>query len=53
VGPCFVMFSEEFRGAGPKQNSSLLELSVRGPGVEVISMKSAGEAENGRVREGG
>ena len=22
---CFVMFAEEFRGAGPKQNSSLLE----------------------------
>jgi len=25
VGPCFVVFAEEFRGAGPKQNSSLLE----------------------------
>ena len=46
------MFTEEFRGAGPKQNSSLLEWGVRGPGAEVISTKSAGKAEDGRVREG-
>jgi len=52
VGPCFVVFSEEFRGAGPK-NSSCLEWGVRGPGAEVISTKSASKAENGRVREGG
>ena len=41
MGPCFVVFAEEFRGAGPKQNSSLLEWGVRGPGAEVISTKSA------------
>ena len=47
------MFAEEFQGAGPKQNSSLLEWGVRGPGAEVISTKSAGNAEDGRVRERG
>jgi len=47
------MFSEEFRGAEPKQNSSLLEWGVRGPGAEVISTKSEGKAEDGRVRQGG
>ena len=25
VSPCFVVFAEEFRGAGPKENCSLLE----------------------------
>jgi len=53
VGPCFVVFATGFRGAGPKENSSLLEWGVRGPGAEVITTKSAGKAENGRVREGG
>ena len=53
MGPCFVVFSEEFQGAGPKQNTSLLEWGVRGPGAEVISTKNAGKAEDGRVREGG
>ena len=52
MGPCFVVFAEEFRGAGPKQNSSLLEWGVRGPGTEVISTKSASMAEDGREREG-
>jgi len=52
MGPCFVVFAEEFRGAGPKQNSSLLEWGVRGPGAEVTSTKSAGKAENGMVRGG-
>ena len=52
MGPCFVVFSEEFRGAGPK-NSRVLEWGVRGPGAEVISTKSASKAEDGRVREGG
>ena len=52
VGPCFVVFVEKFRGAGPKVNKSLLEWGVRGPGAEVISTKSAGKAEDGRVREG-
>ena len=47
------MFAEEFRGAGPKQNRSLLEWGVQGPGAEVKSTKSAGKAEDGRVREGG
>jgi len=28
VSPCFVVFAEEFRGAGPKENSSLLEWGV-------------------------
>jgi len=53
VGPCCVVFAEEFRGAAPKQYSSLLEWGVQGPGAEVTSMKSAGKAEDGRVREGG
>jgi len=53
VSPCFVVFAEEFRGAGPKENSSLLEWGVLGPGAEVISTKSAGKAEDGRVGEGG
>jgi len=39
-------------GSGPKKNSSLLEWGVRGPGAEVISTKSAGTAEDGRLREG-
>ena len=53
MGPCFVVFSEESRGAGPKWNSSLLEWGVRGSGTEVISTKSASKAEDGRVRDGG
>jgi len=53
VGLCFVVFAEKFRGAGPKENSSLFERGVRGPGAEVISTKSTGKAEDGRVREGG
>ena len=53
MSPCFVVFAEEFRGAGPKENCSLLEWSVCGPGVEIISTKSAGKAEDGRVGEGG
>ena len=53
MGPCFVVFSEEFRGAGPKENSSLMELGMRGPGAEVISTKSASKGDIGRVREGG
>ena len=52
VSPCFVVFSEEFRGPGPKENCSLLEWGVRGPGAEIISMKSAGKAKDGRVGEG-
>jgi len=53
VSPCFVVFAKEFRGAGSKENSSLLEWGVWGPRAEVISAKSARKAEDGRVREGG
>jgi len=53
VGPYFVVFAEECRGTGPKQNNSLLEWGVRGPGTEVISTKSAGKTEDDRVRKGG
>ena len=28
VSPCFVVFAEEFNGAGPKKNISLLEWGV-------------------------
>jgi len=47
------VFAKEFRGAGSKENSSLLEWGVWGPRAEVISAKSARKAEDGRVREGG
>jgi len=47
------VFAEEFWGAGPKENCSLLEWGVRGLGAEIISTKSAGKAEDGRVGEGG
>ena len=53
VGPCFVVFAEEFRRAGPKENSSLLEWGAFSPGAEVTFTKSAGEAEDGRMGEGG
>jgi len=48
------VFVAEFRGAGPKENCSLLEWGVGGPGAaaEVISTKSAGKAWDGRVGEG-
>ena len=52
MSPCFVVLAEEFRGAGPKENCSLLEWCVRGPGAEIISTKSVGKAEDGRVGEG-
>ena len=29
------VFAEEFSGPGPKENNSLLEWGVRGPGAEV------------------
>jgi len=53
VSPYFVVFLEEFRGSGPKENCSLLEWGVRGPGTEIISTKSAGKARDGRMGEGG
>jgi len=53
VGPYSVVCAEEVRGVRPNQNSSLLEWGVRGQRTEVISTKSAGKAEDGRVREGG
>jgi len=53
VRRCFVVFAEQFRGAGPNENSSLLEWGVWGLGAEVIYTKSAGKADDGRVREGG
>jgi len=33
LNPCYVVFAEEFRGAGPKENCSLLEWGVWGPGA--------------------
>jgi len=47
------VFSEEFRGPGPKENCSLLEWGVCGPGAEIISTKSAGKVKDGGVGEGG
>jgi len=53
VGPCFVVFAKELRGNKAEENSCLLEVSVGGPGAEVMSAKGAGNAVHSGWGEGG
>ena len=42
MGPCLVVFDEEFRGDEAKYNSSLLDFCMGGPGTRIISAEGTG-----------
>jgi len=48
-GSCFLVLTEETRGGGSKEHGPLLVWGVKGPGVEIVSAKGAGETLGGNL----
>ena len=52
MGPCFVIFAEEFRRDAAKQHGSLMGCYVGGPRAEVQSAEGVGKTLDAELEEG-